>query len=140
MLAIILHNIPEGIATFLSASTNQKLGLSLALAISFHNIPEGISIAIPIYFSTKNKKKAFLYTFISGFSEPIGSLIAYLFLAKYMNNFLMSILLSFIAGLMIHIALFELLKESISYQNKKKTRLFFFIGAIFMLISIILTR
>ena len=49
MLAIILHNIPEGIATFLSASTNQKLGLSLALAISFHNIPEGISIAIPIY-------------------------------------------------------------------------------------------
>ena len=140
MLAIILHNIPEGIATFLSASTNQKLGLSLALAISFHNIPEGISIAIPIYFSTKNKKKAFLYTFISGFSEPVGSLIAYLFLAKYMNNFLMSILLSFIAGLMIHIALFELLKESISYQTKKKTRLFFFIGALFMLISIILTR
>lgn len=140
MLAIILHNIPEGIATFLSASTNQKLGLSLALAISFHNIPEGISIAIPIYFSTRDKKKAFLYTFISGFSEPIGSLIAYLFLAKYMNNFLMSILLSFIAGLMIHIALFELLKESISYQNKKKTRLFFFIGVLFMLISIILTR
>ncbi len=59
MLAIVLHNIPEGIVTFLSASTNQKLGLSLALAISFHNIPEGISIAIPIYFSTKNKKKAF---------------------------------------------------------------------------------
>ena len=140
MLAIILHNIPEGIATFLSASTNQKLGLSLALAISFHNIPEGISIAIPIYFSTKNKKKAFLYTFISGFSEPVGSLIAYLFLAKYMNNFLMSILLSFIAGLMIHIALFELLKESISYKNKKKTQLFFFIGVLFMLISIILTR
>ena len=140
MLAIILHNIPEGIATFLSASTNQKLGLSLALAISFHNIPEGISIAIPIYFSTKNKKKAFLYTFISGFSEPVGSLIAYLFLAKYMNDLLMSILLSFIAGLMIHIALFELLKESISYQNKKKTLLFFFIGVLFMLISIILTR
>lgn len=140
MLAIIIHNIPEGIATFLSASANQKLGLSLALAISFHNIPEGISIAIPIYFSTKNKKKAFLYTFISGFSEPIGSLIAYLFLAKYMNNFLMSILLSFIAGLMIHISLFELLKESISYQKKKKTIIFFFIGSLFMLISIILTR
>ena len=140
MLAIIFHNIPEGIATFLSASTNQKLGLSLALAISFHNIPEGISIAIPIYFSTKNKKKAFIYTFISGFSEPVGSLIAYLFLAKYMNDFLMSILLSFIAGLMIHIALFELLKESVSYKEKKRTTLFLFIGILFMIVSIILTK
>ena len=140
MLAIVLHNIPEGIATFLSASANKSLGLSLALAISFHNIPEGISTAIPIYFATKNKKKAFLCTFISGFSEPVGSIIAYLVLAKYMNNFLMSILLSFIAGLMIHIATFELLKESISYKRYKRTYLFFIIGVFFMLFSLLLTR
>ena len=127
---------------FLPSNNNKlfHLGIVSMLAIILHNIPEGISIAIPIYFSTKNKKKAFLYTFISGFSEPVGSLIAYLFLAKYMNDFLMSILLSFIAGLMIHIALFELLKESITYQNKKMTKLFLFIGIIFMLVSIILTR
>ena len=140
MLAIVLHNIPEGIVTFLSASTNKSLGLSLALAISFHNIPEGISTSIPIYFATKNKKKAFLYTFISGFSEPIGSIIAYLFLSKYINNFLMGILLSFIAGLMIHIATFELLEESFSYKNYKGTYLFFVIGIFFMLFSLLLTR
>ena len=140
MLAIVLHNIPEGIVTFLSASTNKSLGLSLALAISFHNIPEGISTSIPIYFATQNKKKAFLYTFISGFSEPIGSIIAYLFLSKYINNFLMGILLSFIAGLMIHIATFELLKESISYKRYKRTYLFFIIGVFFMLFSLLLTR
>ena len=80
MLAIILHNIPEGIATFMTSSTNIKIGLSLSIAIALHNIPEGISISMPIYSSTKSKSKAILYTFISGFSEPIGSLIAYLFL------------------------------------------------------------
>ena len=46
MLAIIMHNIPEGVATFLSSSTNRGLGLSLALAISFHNIPEGMAVGI----------------------------------------------------------------------------------------------
>ena len=130
---------PEGIATFLSASTNKNLGLSLALAISFHNIPEGISTAIPIYFATKDRKKAFLYTFISGFSEPVGSIIAYLFLTKYMNNLLMGILLSFIAGLMIHIATFELLKESISYKRYKRTYFYLLIGIFFMLFSLLLT-
>ena len=44
MLAIILHNIPEGIATFMASTADQKLGLSLAIAIALHNIPEGISI------------------------------------------------------------------------------------------------
>ena len=97
MLAIIMHNIPEGIATFLSSTTNKSLGLSLALAISFHNIPEGISIAIPIYFSTKSKLKAFLYTLISGLSEPLGALLAYIFLANIINNFIMSIILALIS-------------------------------------------
>ena len=65
MLAIILHNIPEGIATYLTSSTNTKLGITLTIAIALHNIPEGISISIPIYYATKNKGHAFLYTLIS---------------------------------------------------------------------------
>lgn len=135
MLAIIMHNIPEGIATFLSSSTNKSLGLSLALAISFHNIPEGISIAIPIYFSTKSKLKAFLYTLISGLSEPVGAVFAYFFLASIINNFMMSIILSLIAGIMIHISIYELLKESLNYKKRILTFIFFSIGFLFMLTS-----
>ncbi len=135
MLAIIMHNIPEGIATFLSSATNKSLGLSLALAISFHNIPEGISIAIPIYFSTKSKIKAFLYTLVSGLSEPFGAIIAYLFLASIINNFVMSIILALISGIMIHISCYELLKESLSYKRKTITVLCFVIGFSFMLLS-----
>ena len=135
MLAIIMHNIPEGVATFLSSATNKSLGLSLALAISFHNIPEGISIAIPIYFSTKSKVKAFLYTLISGLSEPFGAILAYLFLSNIINNFIMSIILALTAGIMIHISCYELLKESLSYKRKAITILCFVIGFSFMLLS-----
>lgn len=62
MIAIILHNLPEGIATFLSASENRSLGLALTVAIALHNIPEGISISIPVYYSTGSRMRAFFYT------------------------------------------------------------------------------
>ena len=71
MLAIIIHNLPEGIITFLTASVNKSLGFSLFIAITLHNIPEGISIAVPIYYSTKSKIKAFLYVLFNIFTSFI---------------------------------------------------------------------
>ena len=112
-----------------------RLGLVSMLAIIMHNIPEGISIAIPIYFSTKSRLKAFLYTLISGLSEPLGAILAYLFLSNIINNFIMSIILAMIAGIMIHISIYELLTESLSYEKRRLTFIFFSIGFIFMLIS-----
>ena len=69
MLVLILHNLPEGIATFLSSYQDITLGLKLGFAITLHNIPEGIAIAVPIYFSTKSKFKALKATFISSIAE-----------------------------------------------------------------------
>lgn len=135
MLAIILHNIPEGIATFMTSSTNIKIGLSLSIAIALHNIPEGISISMPIYSSTNSKFKAIIYTFISALSEPFGALIAFLFLKNIMNNLLMGMLLAIIAGIMIHISFYELLPESLSYNNKKISITLFIIGVLFMFIN-----
>ena len=135
MLAIILHNIPEGIATFMATSTDISLGISLTIAIALHNIPEGVSIAVPIYYSMKSKGKALLYTFISGMSEPFGALLAFIFLKPFMNDFIMGILMSLIAGIMTHIAVFELLPTSFNYKNYKTTLLFFAIGILFMAIN-----
>lgn len=135
MLAIILHNIPEGIATFLASSINSELGISLAIAIAMHNIPEGISISVPIYYSTKSKKKAFLYTFISALSEPFGALIAFLFLRNFVSDIFMSILFAIIGGIMIHISFYELLKEANSYNDKKRLLIFLLIGIIFMSVN-----
>lgn len=136
MIAIIIHNLPEGIITFLTASVNLKLGLSLAIAIMLHNIPEGISIAIPIYYSTKSKIKALLYTIVAAIAEPLGAILALLFLKNYINNFLLGIMLSLIAGIMSNISLYELFPESLKYKRKKLSIVSTIIGLIFMYISI----
>lgn len=135
MFAIIMHNIPEGIATFMTTSTNLSLGLSLTIAIALHNIPEGISIAVPIYYSTGNRKKAMFYTLVSAISEPFGALLAFLFLKPFMNNLVMGLLMAVIAGIMSYISFFELLPKSLSYKNKSLSYIFFVIGIIFMAIN-----
>jgi ZIP family zinc transporter len=121
MLSIILHNIPEGIATFMASTSNIKLGLTLALAIALHNIPEGISISVPIYYATNSKKKAFLYTFISGISEFFGAVLTYFFLKNFINDFLMGALFASIAGIMFYIGIYELLPTSFKYKKNKPT-------------------
>ena len=132
-LAIIMHNIPEGILTYLTSTADFRLGITLALAIALHNIPEGISISVPIYYSTGSRKRALFYTFISGISEPFGAVLAALFLAPFVNATIMGILYAFIAGIMIHISIYELLNESCSYNKIFLTILSFIFGSIFML-------
>lgn len=131
MLAIIFHNIPEGIATFVATSSDVDLGLSLTIAIALHNIPEGIAISIPIYYATKSKLLAFKYTLISALSEPFGAVITYLFLQDFITNNIMGYLFSIIAGIMIQIAFCELLKTAKGYNVNKSVKLFFLIGLLF---------
>ena len=116
VFVLVLHNIPEGIITFLTSYNNLKLGLSLSIAIALHNIPEGISIAVPIYYSTNSRKKAFIYTFISGFSELFGGIISYIFISKYINNNILFKILSITSGIMLHLAIFKLLPSAIKKE------------------------
>jgi len=135
MFAIIIHNIPEGIATFITTSSDVKLGLTLAIAIALHNIPEGISISVPIYYATRSKKKALLYTFISSISELFGAIITFLFLKKFINNTILGILFAIIAGIMICISFCKLLPTSKKYNVKNLTISFFIIGILFILLK-----
>ena len=138
MVAIIIHNIPEGIATYISSETNIKLGISITIAIAMHNIPEGISIAMPVYYATKNKKKAIGLTFLSGMSEPLGAVLAFLFLKPVISNTIMGGLFAIIAGIMTYISIIELLPAALKYKEKKKTIISFLIGILFMYIYKIL--
>lgn len=138
MLAIIVHNIPEGIATFLASTSNMSLGITLTIAIALHNIPEGISISVPIFYSLNSKKKALFYTLISALSEPFGALLAYLFLSRVVNDTIMGIIFSIIAGIMIYISMYELFPTSLKYNRKKITTIFFIIGILFMYLSSII--
>ncbi|MDD6794758.1 MAG: zinc transporter ZupT [Clostridiaceae bacterium] len=118
MIALMLHNFPEGIATYVSGYQNTTLGISIAIAIALHNIPEGISIAMPIYYATSSKKKAFKYTFISGIAEPVGAILAFIFLKPYINDIILSIIFALVAGIMIYIAFDELIPEARIYGYK----------------------
>ena len=135
MLAIILHNIPEGIITFITASSNMTLGISLAIAIALHNIPEGISISVPIYYSTKSKFKALSYTFISAISELFGAFITFLFLKNFINNTIIGILFAIVAGIMLNISLCKLLPTVKTYNYNRFSIIFFVIGILFILIK-----
>lgn len=139
MIAIIIHNIPEGIATYIACTHDLRLGIPLAIAITLHNIPEGISISLPIYYAQKSRGKAILYTFISSLSEIFGAIIAMIFFKNINNNF-MGMLLGIIAGIMLYIAIYELIPETIKYRNKKISTISFITGVIIMLISIFITK
>lgn len=135
VISIFIHNVLEGMMTFMTSSFNLSLGISLTIAICMHNIPEGISIAVPIYYSTYSKKKAFFWTLFSSISEPIGGLIAYFFLMPYLSDFLLGAMFSIIAGIMLYISIFELLPNSLNYNNKLLTLLFFILGIIFIVVK-----
>lgn len=137
-IALILHNIPEGITTYLSTFSNNSLGIELSLAIAFHNIAEGMSISIPIYFSTKNKYKAFIITLVAGLSELLGTIIAFLFLQKYLSFEVLSSILGITAGIMIYLSIKELIPKSLKYNNLKLSLIGLLFGIVIMIICNIL--
>jgi len=114
-IVIAIHNFPEGIATFTTASINMVFGISIAIAIAIHNIPEGFCIALPIYYATKNKKKSILYALLAGLAEPAGALLTYFILLPFINNNVLGIILAIVAGIMVYISFDELLPTARRY-------------------------
>jgi ZIP family zinc transporter len=128
MLAIGLHNLPEGMATFMAGYEDMKLGVAIAVAIAMHNIPEGISVALPVYFSTGSRKKAVLYALLSGLAEPVGALIVFFALRSLVNPFLLAALFASITGIMIYISVEELIPSSRQYSHERLALLSTFAG------------
>ncbi len=114
-LAIGIHNFPEGLATFAGGLSGMDVALPLTCAIALHNIPEGIAIAVPIFYATGNRKKAFMYSLFSGLAEPVGALIGFLILMPFLSATLLAILFAIVAGIMIYITFDELLPMAETY-------------------------
>ena len=116
-IAMIIHNTLEGLITLLTSLINTKLGIKIALAIIAHNIPEGIIISTLIYYSTNSKRRAFIYTLIAALSELFGALIIYYLFKSFINAYILNIFIYITGSLMIIISITELYKESLSYNN-----------------------
>ena len=137
-IAICVHNFPEGMATFLTATQNLALGISVAIAIAIHNIPEGIAVALPIYHVTGKKRYAMLYAALSGITEPIGALIGMLLFTILLPQMLIGILLAAVAGIMIYIAFDTLLPLSHEYGDWHLSMTGIMTGILFIWLSLIL--
>lgn len=108
ILAIFLHNFPEGMAIAIGAATDVGDSIVIALAIAIHNIPEGICTSAPHYFTYGNRLKSFFMSSMSALPIVAGYIAArYLFVQ--ISPQIMSLLVGATAGLMIYIAADELM-------------------------------
>ncbi|MDO5534946.1 MAG: zinc transporter ZupT [Propionibacteriaceae bacterium] len=118
-VVLALHNFPEGMATFIATYSDSAMGLTLATAIAIHNVPEGIAVAAPVYAATGSRSKAFWWATASGLTEPLGGLLAALLIAWVLPPSLFGVLYGLVAGMMVFLALDELLPAAWRYQTDK---------------------
>jgi ZIP family zinc transporter len=137
-LAIAIHNFPEGLATFTGALTDPALGLSIAVAVAIHNVPEGIAVSIPLYYATGSKKRAFLWSFLSGLSEPVGALVGYLLLSAIFNDLVFGLLFAAVGGIMVFISLDQLLPTAEKYGEHHLAIYGLVAGMVVMALSLLL--
>ncbi len=146
-LAIGIHNFPEGLVTFLAALDNPGLGAAIAVAVALHNIPEGISVAVPIFYATGSRRRAFAWSFLSGLAEPVGALIAWLALVFLAGGApgaappqVLGLLFGGVAGVMVYISLDELLPTSRAYGRGHDSLLGLLAGMAVMAVSLLLMK
>jgi len=129
-IGITIHNIPEGIAVGAGYMHTPQFGLFIAAAILLHNIPEGMATALPLYKCGMRRRDAFRVAFLSGLAEPVGALLAALFLSSF-TAFIPGAL-AFAGGVMMFITLDELVPTAREHGHQHTTALGFISGSIFV--------
>ena len=140
VLAVTLHNIPEGMAVgvvfagvILGNNDVSLMGaMALAIGIAIQNFPEGAIISMPLRSEGASKKKAFGYGMLSGIVEPIGAIITIL-LSRIVIPIL-PYLLAFAAGAMMYVVVEELVPEASSGDHSNIATIGFAIGFVVMMI------
>lgn len=140
VIAVILHNIPEGIAVgvvyagMLSGAEGITMAgaVALALGIAIQNFPEGAIISMPLHSEGMKKSKAFIWGVFSGAVEPVGGLLAILFASVAVP--ILPYLLSFAAGAMMYVVVEELIPEMSEGEHWNAGTLWFALGFTIMMI------
>jgi ZIP family zinc transporter len=127
---ISIHNIPEGVAVGAGYMHAPEFGLFIALAVALHNVPEGIATALPLCKGGMCKRDSFRVAFLSGLVEPIGALLAALFLSSFQN--LIPAALAFAGGVMVFLTLDELVPTAREHGHQHFTAIGIILGAIFI--------
>ncbi|MEO0081861.1 MAG: zinc transporter ZupT [candidate division WOR-3 bacterium] len=139
-IGIGMHNLPEGMATFMGAIKSRGLGLAIGSAIALHNIPEGLAVALPIFCATGSRRKAFGWAFLSGAAEFVGALLAAAVLMPLLTPTFLAVMLASVAGLMVFIAFDELIPGSYAYGFEHASVIGIIAGMGLMAVSILVLR
>ncbi|MEG2351528.1 MAG: ZIP family metal transporter, partial [Bacilli bacterium] len=136
-IALILHNVIEGMAVYTSAISSPKLGLMVGLGVGIHNIPLGIVIASTYQKANNNQKKTIIISLIISLSTFVGGIIMCL-LNTSINNNVLGALLGITLGMLVHILVFELLPQVVKNKDKKITVLGVITGVLILLVALLL--
>ncbi|EQC24848.1 hypothetical protein SDRG_17263, partial [Saprolegnia diclina VS20] len=112
-IALAIHNLPEGVATYTAAVRDLKVGATLAIGIALHNLPEGIAVATPVYFATGSRWKAFLWACGSSLAEPLGAILAFFILGDGLNPTVEGVMFGIVTGMMVTLSIKELIPSAV---------------------------
>lgn len=133
MLAITIHNFPEGMSVGVGWALEDKLkSVSLAFGIGIQNIPEGASIALPLLALGYSKWYCIFITFLSAIVEPVGGFIGIIFVSLFKG--LLPFVLAFAGGCMLYVISGEMIPESHEKGYDKIATWWLILGFILMMI------
>lgn len=130
-IAIIIHNLPEGMAIGASTAYNVDKGIVVGIAIGLQDLPEGLSVALPIAVATGRRGLAIGVGVLSGMTEVVMALITVLIGVEVVS--MLPLLLGFGAGAMMYVVSHEALPESHRTGHEDKATIGFFLGFLVML-------
>lgn len=138
MMAVTLHNVPEGlaagvlIASAMAGNVNEQAALILAIGIAIQNFPEGAIISLPLKEEGLSRGRAFFYGFLSGVVEPVSALVA--LALTFFITAILPFTLAFAAGCMIYVVVEELIPEASAGKHSNLGTIGLTIGFIIMMV------
>ncbi|RKP07505.1 Zinc/iron permease [Thamnocephalis sphaerospora] len=115
--ALLIHNFPEGLATFATAMVSARTGTVFGVALALHKIPEGVMISLPIFVATGSRWKGFLTSAIIGtFSQFFGAIIGLILYRTYWNSAVSGTLFALVTGILLYTILGNMLPLARSYD------------------------
>ena len=138
VIALILHNIIEGMAVYSTACKSISLGTTMALGIGLHNVPLGMVITSVFYQAKQKGYTPFLYIFLFALSSFFGGFFLFILHVDVLNDFIVGIFLSLTIGMLLYIIFFELCERIFHTKNKSNTICGMIVGIVLLLFTFLL--
>lgn len=137
-IAIIIHNIIEGMAVYGAVTSSISMGLLMSLGVGLHNIPLGMAVTSTAYQNSGDKKKTIKLLIPIVLSTFVGGLLMFIFRGNLVNDMLLGVLLSITSGMLVYIIIFELLPHILEAGKKKNAVVGIVVGTVIFIISMML--